>query len=58
MGLLPEVYPEELEGLAMTSYPGPTYAKDFWDTTLAPNGGFGAVGTAPAFSFDMVREWC
>jgi hypothetical protein len=32
--LLGGVYPEELEGLAMTSHLGFIYVKNFWDTTL------------------------
>jgi hypothetical protein len=28
------VYPEEIEGLAMTSYGGVNYSKNFWDKTL------------------------
>jgi hypothetical protein len=38
MRLLRGVYPEKLEGLAMTSYRGVIYAKIFWDATLAQSG--------------------
>jgi hypothetical protein len=38
MRLLRGVYPEELEGLAMTSEGALTYAKNFWDATLACKG--------------------
>ncbi len=34
MELLRGVYPEELEGLAMTSYGGLIYTKNIWDATL------------------------
>jgi hypothetical protein len=34
MGLLRGVYPEELEGLAMTAYESLIITKNFWDTTL------------------------
>jgi hypothetical protein len=36
MRLLRGVYPVVPEGLAMTSYGGPIYAKNFWDTILEP----------------------